>query len=57
MGLDGAILYITTQPCSICAKMIVNVGIKKIIVEGNYPDELALEFLNEANVEIKVVKP
>ncbi len=55
-SLAGSTLYITTQPCSICAKMIINVGIKKIIIEGDYPDELALEFLNEAGIEMVVMK-
>ena len=55
-SLEGSALYVTTQPCSICAKMIVNVGIKKIIIEGDYPDELALEFLKEAGVEMVVKK-
>jgi len=55
-SLEGSTLYITTQPCSICAKMIINVGIKKIIIEGDYPDELALEFLKEAGVEMVVKK-
>ena len=32
-SLHGSMLYITTQPCSICAKMIVNVGIKKVIID------------------------
>ena len=55
-SLDGATLYITTQPCSICAKMIINVGIKKIVIEGEYPDELAVGFLKEAGVEMVVKK-
>lgn len=55
-SLQDATLYITTQPCSICAKMIINVGIKKIIIEGEYPDELAVQFLNEAGIELVVVK-
>jgi len=54
VSLEGAVLYITTQPCSICAKMIINVGIKKIIIQGTYPDEFALEFLKEAGVIIQV---
>ena len=54
VSLEGATLYITTQPCSICAKMIINVGIKNIIIQGTYPDELALDFLKEAGVTIQV---
>jgi len=53
-SLDGATLYITTQPCGICAKMIINVGIKKIVIEGKYPDELALDFLKEAGINMTV---
>ena len=55
VSLDGSTLYITIQPCSICAKMIINVGIKKVVIEGSYPDEFALKFLNEAGVEIVAV--
>lgn len=54
VSLDGSILYITTQPCSICAKMIINVGIKKIVMQGVYPDDFALKFLHEAGIEMEV---
>lgn len=57
VSLDGSTLYITTQPCSICAKMIINVGITKIIIEGNYPDEFGLKFLQEAGVELVILTP
>jgi len=52
VSLESGILYITTQPCSICAKMIINVGIKKVVFAGDYPDELAMEFLKEANIDM-----
>lgn len=54
VSLDNSVLYITTQPCSICAKMIINTGIKKIIIKGAYPDEFAVELLKDAGVEIRV---
>lgn len=53
-SIEGATIYITHQPCVICAKMIINAGIKRIIVKEGYPDELAVEILQEAG--IKVVK-
>ncbi|MBD3427233.1 MAG: cytidine deaminase [Candidatus Omnitrophica bacterium] len=56
VSLAGATLYVTTQPCSICAKMIINVGISKLIIEGDYPDEAALTFLNEAGIKMEVKK-
>ncbi len=56
-SLEGAVLYVTTQPCSICAKMIINVGIKKIVIQGSYPDDFALKFIEEAGIEMAVVEP
>lgn len=50
--VEGSTLYVTTQPCSLCAKMIINAGIVKVIFRGDYPDELSLEFLKEAKIEI-----
>jgi len=55
-SVNEATLYITTQPCSICAKMIVNAGVKKIVFQGDYPDKLAISFLEEAGIELKQVK-
>jgi len=57
VNLTDSTLYITTQPCSICAKMLINAGVKKIVMEGEYPDEFALEFIREAGIEIVVMKP
>ena len=48
--LQGSTAYITTQPCSICTKMLINAGIEEIIYEGDFPDELSLELLKEAGV-------
>ncbi|KJJ83754.1 dCMP deaminase [Candidatus Omnitrophus magneticus] len=48
----GATLYITNQPCAICAKMIINAGIKKVIYSGDYPDSFALEFLIQSGIEL-----
>ena len=56
VNLDGATLYITVQPCSICAKMIINTGVKKIVIQGSYPDELGLNFLKEGGVEMVVIE-
>ena len=49
-SIDGATLYCTHQPCVICAKMIVNAGIKRVVYEKGYPDDFALEMLNEGGV-------
>ncbi|MBO7377565.1 MAG: cytidine/deoxycytidylate deaminase family protein [Clostridia bacterium] len=51
VSVEGATLYCTHQPCVICAKMIINSGIKKVLYKYGYPDEFSLELLKEANVE------
>jgi dCMP deaminase len=52
VSVDGAIMYVTHQPCVICAKMIINSGIRKVIYKHGYPDEFSLEIINEAGVEL-----
>lgn len=48
----GATLYCTHQPCILCVKMLINAGVKRVVFQGDYPDALALELLNEAGLEI-----
>ena len=53
VSVDGATIYCTHQPCSICAKMIINSGIKRIVYKYGYPDEFSMEMMKEANVLIE----
>lgn len=55
ISVKGATLYSTCQPCIICAKMLINAGIKEVVIAGGYPDRMAREFFREA--KIKVRKP
>ncbi len=48
----GATMYVSSQPCSLCAKMIINSGIKKIMFKGDYPDKLAMDMLKESGVRV-----
>ncbi|NLK21828.1 MAG: cytidine deaminase [Epulopiscium sp.] len=48
----GGTLYVTHQPCVMCAKMAINAGIKRIVFRGDYPDELSMELLKEAGIDI-----
>ncbi|WP_010166686.1 deoxycytidylate deaminase [Candidatus Epulonipiscium viviparus] len=52
-AVAGAVIYVTAQPCSMCAKVLINSGIAKIIYQGNYPDPLAIELLNEAKIHME----
>jgi dCMP deaminase len=53
ISIDGATLYCTHQPCTICSKMIINSGIKRIVYANGYPDEFSLKLIAEAGVEIE----
>jgi dCMP deaminase len=51
VNIKDAILYCTHYPCSLCAKMLINGGIKKVIYTNGYPDELAYNLMKEAGLE------
>ncbi len=53
ISIDGATLYCTHQPCSMCAKMIINSGIRRVVYRRGYPDEFSLEFFKETGVAIE----
>ena len=52
INVKDSILYVTTQPCVMCAKLAINAGISKIVFKGDYPDELSMELLKEAGVRV-----
>jgi len=52
VNIDGATLYCTTMPCIICTKMLINAGIRRIVYEEGYADELAREMVAEAQIAV-----
>ena len=52
VSVAGGTIYVTHQPCLTCAKMIINAGIERVVYGGQYPDELAATFLEQAGVEL-----
>ena len=52
VSIDGATLYCTHQPCSICAKMIINAGIRRVVYQEGYPDEFSIQLFGEAGIEL-----
>ena len=57
VSIESGDIYCTNQPCIICAKMIINAGLKKIIISNAYPDDLAAEMLGEAELKVVVFSP
>lgn len=56
-SIDGATLYCTHQPCVLCAKMIVNAGISRVVYQKGYPDEFSLEIFRESGVKLERYDP
>lgn len=52
VSVKGATLYCTCAPCVVCAKMLINAEIERIVFEGDYPDKLAEKMLKESNIEV-----
>lgn len=57
VSIDGATLYCTHQPCSVCAKMIINAGIVRVVYREGYPDDFARQLLSEAEVALERFEP
>lgn len=55
-SIAGGTLYCTNQPCVICAKMIINAGITRIVIKEGYPDDLAVEMLAEAGLKAELLE-
>ncbi|MBQ8451700.1 MAG: cytidine/deoxycytidylate deaminase family protein [Clostridia bacterium] len=55
ISTNGATIYVTHQPCTICTKLLINAGIKRIVYGYNYPDEFSLNLLKEAGIEIECI--
>ncbi|MGN1235519.1 MAG: deoxycytidylate deaminase [Christensenellaceae bacterium] len=51
--VQDATLYCTHQPCVICAKMIINAGISRVVYRYGYPDAFSLRLFDEAGVRIE----
>ena len=55
VSINGSTLYSTNHPCVICAKMIINSGIRKVLYQDGYADDLAREMLKESGIEVSSI--
>lgn len=53
VSTKGSTLYCTNHPCVICAKMIINAGIIRVVIRDGYHDQLAAEMLKEAGIRVE----
>lgn len=52
-GIRGATVYTTLHPCSVCAKMIINAGLVRVVTDDSYPDDLASDMLKAAGIIVE----
>ncbi|MFH0860206.1 MAG: cytidine/deoxycytidylate deaminase family protein [Candidatus Altiarchaeota archaeon] len=53
---EGATMYINGYPCKICARLIVNAGIQKVVISGDYSDKDGLSILKDSGLEVLILK-
>ncbi|AJC74547.1 deoxycytidylate deaminase [Pseudothermotoga hypogea DSM 11164 = NBRC 106472] len=52
ISTQGATIYVTTKPCSVCARLIINAGITRVVYEHDYPDPLTDYFFNACRITV-----
>ncbi len=55
VSTKDASMYTTFTPCNVCARMIINAGIKEVIAKVAYPDNVGTRLLKEAGVKLRVL--
>ncbi|MCL5881429.1 MAG: cytidine/deoxycytidylate deaminase family protein [Candidatus Thermoplasmatota archaeon] len=51
VSIKDAVIYVTTHPCVVCSKMLMNAQIREIIYAQGYPDELSELMLLESDIK------
>lgn len=53
ISIDGATMYTTTEPCSVCAKLIINAGIKRVVYIEEYGEQFSRDLFKMSNVLVE----
>jgi len=56
VSLEGSTIYATHTPCNLCAKMLVNAKIKRLVSFGAYDDNAFIDLFAEADIEVDIKK-
>jgi len=52
VSLEASIIYATHTPCILCAKMLVNAKIKRLVTFGRYNDDEFIRLFKETGIEV-----
>ena len=50
---EGSMIYTTHEPCSVCCKLLISAGVKRIVFDVPYPDKFAQSLLKEAKIKVE----
>ncbi len=52
-SVKDATIYTTTYPCSMCAKILINAGIKEVVYAEGYVDDLSKKLFAETDIKVR----
>jgi len=53
VSINESVMYITTHPCTVCAKMVVNSGVMEVVYSDDYIDPLAKSLLLDGGIRVR----
>jgi len=55
VSIKDSTLYCTHFPCVLCTKLLINAGVRRLVVAETYPDRLSHGMLQEAGIDLLVI--
>jgi dCMP deaminase len=56
ISLEGCTIYCTHTPCVLCAKMMINAKVKRVVIFTKYADDAFRELFREAGIQVDVLE-
>jgi dCMP deaminase len=56
ISLEGCTIYCTHTPCVLCAKMMINARVKRVVIFTKYADDSFKELFREAGITLDVLE-
>lgn len=53
VSIKDSVIYVTTHPCVVCAKMLINANIKEVVYADGYPDDLSELMLLDSDLKLR----
>jgi dCMP deaminase len=56
ISLEGCTIYCTHTPCVLCAKMMVNARVKRVVIFTKYSDDAFKDLFREAGIQLDILE-